>query len=103
MYWDVEVTSEEEDEVIRKIAEKAHNYGMDTITILFLHSIKPLTYVGSQMGRFIISPFLPFFGNEIGLTGEKILQVFQKRENVEKLIEAMEELTKDENKLEESG
>ena len=103
MYWEVEITPEEEEELIRKIAEKVHNYGMDTPTILFLHSIKPLSYVGSQMGRFILSPFLLFFGEEIGLTGEKLFQMLAKRENVEKIIEKIEELTRDENTLEKSN
>jgi hypothetical protein len=29
LYWDVEVTPEDEDKIIRKIAEKIHQYGLD--------------------------------------------------------------------------
>ena len=96
MYWDIEVTPEDEAEMIRKIAEKMHSYGMDVPAILFLETVKPLTYIGSQMGRFFVSPFLPVFGEEIGLSGEKLLRIFEKRENVEKLIKAVEELTREE-------
>ena len=96
MYWDVEVTPEDEVEMIRKIAEKMHSYGMDVPVILFLETVKPLTYIGSQMGCVFVSPFLPVFGEEIGLSSEKLLRIFEKRENVEKLIKAVEELTREE-------
>ena len=93
MYWDIEVTSEDEDEMIKKIANIIHKYGMDVAAILMIESVKPLSYIGTQMGRFFVSPFLPAFGENIGITGEKFLQTFEKRENVEKLIKAVEELT----------
>ena len=48
------------------------------------------------MGRFFVSPFLPVFGENIGIGGEKFFQIFEKRENVEKLIKAVEELTREE-------
>ena len=73
-----------------------HSYGMDVPAILFLETVKPLTYIGSQMGRFFLSPFLPAFGENIGVNGEKFLQIFEKHENVEKLIKAVEELTREE-------
>ena len=92
MYWDYEITPEEEEEMIRKIAEKIHKYGMEVATILMVESLKPLTFVGTQMGRFFINPFLPAFGDEIGMTGEKFFQVFEKRENVERLLVTLEEL-----------
>jgi len=96
LYWDLEITAEDEEEMIRKIAEKIHQYGMEVAAILMLESVKPLTYIGSQMGRFFISPFLPAFGDNIGISGEKFLQVFEKRKNVEKLLTALEELAKGE-------
>ena len=96
MYWDIEVTSEDEDEMIMKIANKIHEYELDVAAILFIESVKPLSYVGTQMGRFLVSPFLPAFGDNIGIIGEKFLQIFEKRYNVEKLIKAVEELTQEE-------
>ncbi len=41
------------------------------------------------MGRLFITPYLPFFGENIGLKGEKFLTIFEKRENVEKLIKLL--------------
>jgi hypothetical protein len=98
VYWDYEITPEEEEEMIRKIAERIHKYGMEVATILMVESLKPLTFVGTQMGRFFINPFLPAFGDEIGMTGEKFFQVFEKRENVDRLLETLEELASGEGK-----
>jgi len=96
LYWDVEVTPEDEDEMIRKIAETIHKYGLDVAAILMIESVKPLSFIGAQMGRFFVSPFLPALGEDVGISGEKFLQIFEKHENVEKLITAIEELTREE-------
>ena len=96
MYWDIEVTSEDEDEMIMKIAHKIHEYGLDVAAVLMIESFKPLSYVGAQMGRFFVSPFLPAFGENMEIGGEKLFQIFEKRENVEKLVKAVEELTRGE-------
>lgn len=101
MFRNVEITSEEEDEVIEKVAEKVHNYGMEIVAILMLESIKPLSYIGGQMGRLFLSPYLPFFGENIGLKGEKFFKIFEKHENVEKLIASLEK--KAEEKPEKAG
>jgi len=92
LFWDIELTDEDEDEMIMKIAQKIHDYGLDVAAVLMIESFKPLSYVGSQMGRFFVSPFLPAFGDNIEMQGEKIFQIFEKRENVEKLIKTVEEL-----------
>ena len=96
MYYDIEVTPEDEAEMIRKIAEKIHQYGLDVAAILMIESVKPLSFIGAQMGRFFVSPFLPALGENIGMSGEKLFQIFEKHENVEKLIKAVEELTQEE-------
>jgi len=96
LYFDIEVTPEDEDEMIRKIAQKIHKSGFDVAAILMIESVKPLSYVGLQMGRLFISPFLPVFGKNIGISGEKFLQIFEKRENVEKLINVVEEFAREE-------
>ncbi len=96
MYWDIEVTPEDEDEMIKKIAQKIHKYGLDMAAILMIESVKPLSYIGTQMGRIFVSPFLPVLGENIGISGEKLFQIFEKRDNVEKLIKAVEELTLEE-------
>jgi len=69
LYWDIEVTSEDEDEMIEKIAQKIHDSGMNVAAILMMESFKPMSYIGAQMGRFFVSPFLPVFGENIGIGG----------------------------------
>ena len=96
MYWDIEVTSEDEDEMIEKIAQKIHESGMNMAAILMIESFKPMSYIGAQIGRFFISPFLPVFGENIGISGEKLLQIFEKQENLEKLVKAVEALEREE-------
>jgi hypothetical protein len=84
------VTLEDEEEMIRKAADKIQEYGMDAAAVLFLQSYKPLTYVGGQMGRFMIFPFFYMLGGNITQEAEKFFMVFENRDNVEKLIQLLE-------------
>ena len=79
-------TPEEEEELIVKTAEKIHAQGFDVAAILFLESTKPLAFIGGNMSRLFIGPFLPALG-EHGLTGEKLINVFEKKQNVENKTE----------------
>lgn len=95
LFWDIDVTSEDEDEMIGKIAQKIHEYGLDVAAILAIRSFSPMSFVGAQMGRLFVSPFLPAFGENIGISGEKFLQIFEKPENGKKLLEAVEALARE--------
>ena len=99
LYWDIKVTSEDEDEMIGKIAKTIHKNGLNLVAIFMIGSVRPLTFIGAQMGRFFVSPFLPAFGEDIEMSGKKLFQIFEKRENVEKLIKAVEDLTREEEDL----
>jgi hypothetical protein len=92
MFWDVEVTPEETDEIIEWTALELYKYGMETAAILFLESLKPISRYGSSMGQMFLGPLLPFFGDNITTKGEKAFRVFQEHENVEKLIQRLEYL-----------
>lgn len=96
MFWDLDITLEDEEEMITKIAERIHNHGMDGPAILFIESIKPLAYLGAQMGLYFVSPFLRLSGENFGIKGETFLRVFEKRENVEKLLKHLEKLANQE-------
>jgi len=84
------VTPKDEEEMIRKAADKIQEYGMDLAAVLFLQSYKPLTYVGGQMGRFMIFPFFYMLGGNITHEAEKFFMIFENRDNVEKLIKLLE-------------
>ena len=93
---DMELTEEEVDEVIEKAAQRIHQYKMETVAILTLESIKPMVYIGGELSRFAIAPFLPALGPAYNELGEKLLYVFEDRKNIEKLIVRLEELVREE-------
>ncbi|MCX6656987.1 MAG: hypothetical protein NTY03_17990 [Candidatus Bathyarchaeota archaeon] len=95
MYYDVEITPELEAEYIEKVAQKIHEYEMETAAILLLEGSKPLVWVGGEMGRFFISPFVPIISDKWGVTSEKFFLVFEKRENIEKLLKRIEQLAQE--------
>lgn len=105
MYYDVEITPETEAEYIEKVAQKIHEYEMETAAILLLESSKPLVWVGGEMGRFFITPFVPIISDKWGVTSEKFFLVFEKRENIEKLLKRVEQLAQeaDDKKKEEKA
>lgn len=100
MFRYIEVTPEEEEKIIRKAAEIIHNKGMDTAAIIFLETLKPVIFIGGQMGRFFLMPFLPFFGDRVYEGGEKFITTFEKRENVKKLTTLLEDILKKEKEKE---
>ena len=94
MFSNHEVTSEEEEEVILRVAQEVRKRGMIVPAIMLLETFNPMSFVGATMGRFFLSPILPALGEDLGMKGEIILQVFEKHRNIEKLvslIEAMEQ------------
>lgn len=96
MFWDIELTPEEIEEVIQEAYKKISEYKMETISILTLESLKPFSYVGGELVRAALSPVMPALGEGLGLTSEKMLQVFEDRENIERLIQLLEENLKKE-------
>lgn len=92
LFWD-EVTPDEEENLIRQTAEMILKYDIDTAAILMLQSFKPLASFGGQVGRFFLGPLLPFMGER----EDALIQTFEKRENVEKLIKILEDKRKEED------
>jgi hypothetical protein len=93
MFWDEEITPEDEERVIEWTAREFYKYGLEAAVILFLESGKPLAFIGSQIGSVFVMPFLPFFGDTAYTKGDKFFKVFQKDTNVERLIKRLEELS----------
>lgn len=91
MLWD-DPTQEEEEEIIEKLSKVIYDYDMDLVAILFLESIKPLSSVGAQLGRYLIAPFVPFFGSK----AIPYLATFENKQNLEKLIRRLEDRIKEE-------
>lgn len=89
----------EERELLRKIAQKVVDMRMTVPAILFLESVKPLNYIGSQVMVF----FEPFVGaifnfRTMNMSGIQLSEydlfrrMMEKRDNVERLLQKIEEL-----------
>ena len=106
MYFEEDISEEEEEEIIQAIAERIHSLGLDTAAVLVLETSKPVTRLGAGMGRVFVSPFLPLLGETSDVYGHKLLTIFENRKNVERLIQKIEKMSqkntsqKDEDKKE---
>lgn len=84
-----ELSDEERDAVLEKIARGIVNRGMSAPAVLFLELNKPLSFVASQ-SLIVLTPFLaPFVGVD---NVHRYSRLLEKRENVERLIERIEQL-----------
>jgi hypothetical protein len=92
MFWDEDLSSEEEDEIIEWTARELYKYGMETAAILFLESYKPMSRIGTSMGTVFFTPLMPIFGDNTAIRSQKVLKLFQEDKNVEKLIVRLEEI-----------
>ncbi len=89
-----ELPEEEMDRILQATAKKIHAYGMDTVAIITLETIKPLTNIGGEIGRMLLSPILPALGPDYNMMGDKLIYIFENKKNVEKLIMTLEEMTR---------
>ena len=91
-----ELSEEETDEVILETAKRIKQYGMEMPAIMALESFKPLMFVGGELSRLTLSPFFPIFGPNIDLWGNKLINVFEEKKNVDKLILLLEQMSRGE-------
>ena len=80
------------DELVEKIAKKVVEIGMEAPAILALESARPLSFIGSQMGRTMIAPWFGIFGWDAMTKADVYMAVFENRKNVEKLVRRIEDL-----------
>ena len=96
----------QQEEILTKIAQKVVHWKMSVPAILFLESVKPLNYVGSQMMAF----FEPFVQTVFSWKDyDEFRKMMEERGTVEKLLQKIEQLdseaqakekaSKDERKL----
>ena len=97
MSWDIwkEATPEEEDELLKKAEEVIEKYKMEPLALIILETIKPLVYVGGEFSRFFIAPLLPFLNHE----ADAVIQTFEQRKNINKLISSIENKMKEKDKM----
>ncbi|MCL6465512.1 MAG: hypothetical protein K6T77_02005 [candidate division WOR-3 bacterium] len=84
-----DIKPERRAEIINKIAQKTVNLRLTPIAIVLLESVKPLSFVGSQLMVFfqpIITAIFPFHQYE------EVAAILEERENIELLIQTIESL-----------
>lgn len=87
--WEDELTDEQRDAILERIAQEIVRRGMAAPAVLFLELNKPLSFVASQ-SLIVLTPFLaPFVGID---NVHRYSQLLEKRENVERLIERIEQI-----------
>jgi hypothetical protein len=67
---------------------------MEAPAILALESMKPLSWIGSQMGRIMVAPWLGVFGFDTMEKADMWMTIFEDRANVTKLVNKIEELAR---------
>ena len=90
MYLGDEIGPEEAEALLREIAKRIWDYGMETAAIMFLETSKPMAFIGAQMGQAVLLPLLNFAGDVAMEKGDKYLSVVQSKDNLEKLIQMLE-------------
>ena len=85
-----DLTSEDERRLIDNIAKTVVDNGLEAPAILFLEVAKPLSFIASQFAIFALGPLQWLFD----LEGPKYTGLFMKRENVGRIIDRIEELSK---------
>jgi hypothetical protein len=85
-----ELTEEDEKRLIDNIAKMVVNMGLEAPAIIFLETTRPLSFVASQLAIVALWPLQCLFEVE----GPKYTGLFMKKENVSRIIERIEELSK---------
>lgn len=78
-----------QEEILSKIAQKVVHWKMSVPAILFLESVKPLNYIGSQMMAFFEPMFQAVFSWK---DYDEFRSMMEERDTVEKLLQTIERL-----------
>jgi hypothetical protein len=84
------LTDEEERKLINNIARLVVDKGLEAPAIMFLEATRPFSFIASQFAILALGPLQWLFE----LEGPKYTGLFMKKENVGRIIERIEELSK---------
>jgi len=85
-----DLTDEEERKLINNIARLVVDKGLEAPAIMFLEATRPFSFIASQFAILALGPLQWLFE----LEGPKYTGLFMKKENVGRIIERIEELSK---------
>ena len=88
-----EITPQERDQLIEKLARLVHRFGMYTPAIFLLETGKELSWLGSQFMH-LFSPVMTLIWGDF----EKLAFLLEDKQNVERLIQRIEQLSEEERK-----
>lgn len=94
MFSDEELPSEEVDKVLERMARKIVDHEMELYAKFLLGMSWPLAFIGGQLGRVFLSPYLFIFGDKESSVSKHIF-IFEKKENIFKLIDKIDELVEE--------
>lgn len=82
-----ETSKDKQEEWIEKAFNLITKYEANLPAVLLLESMKPLFFYGGQFSRVLAGPFMLAFWEE----GFGLIDTFENRKNIEKLIKKLEE------------
>ncbi|MEW6398857.1 MAG: hypothetical protein AB1503_06790 [Bacillota bacterium] len=88
-----EITPQERDQLIEKLARLVRRFGMYTPAIFMLETGKDLSWLGSQFMH-LFSPVITLVWGDF----EKLAFLLEDKQNVERLIRRIEELSEEEKR-----
>jgi len=88
-----ELAPERAEYLVDRLAQWVVNHRLETPAILFLETMKPLSFIGSQMWLMYGVPMLGIVADEYQTSEFGLL--FENRENVEALIKRIETLARE--------
>lgn len=87
-----ETTPERREEIIEKIARAIVKSEMEAPAILFLETMMPMYYVGGNIARMLLGPYLPYPAHDY-------ISVFEDKEAVKKILKRVEDLKREKDEL----
>lgn len=81
--------AEIEDDLAERIAQRVVDMGMGMISVVFLESLKPLSFIGSSIlvfGRPVMSVFFD------GTAYDRFIAFMEDRNNIDRLVDRIEQL-----------
>lgn len=77
---------DEQKKMVKKIAGFISKYDLEAASIFIFELVKPVAYVMGGMSRMFLAPFFILAGHD----ADVFLTTFEKRDNIEKLLELLE-------------
>ncbi|MCS7096922.1 MAG: hypothetical protein NZ926_00320 [Candidatus Methanomethylicia archaeon] len=97
-YVNLELSPERRKQLIDRIANEIVKRGLETPAIMFLETIKPLSFIGAEMAIFYLFPYIKAITTSQIV--DEITAIFHDRSAVEELIKRIEELVEIEKEKE---